>query len=111
MLARAPTVLLVNKAGERLLGKPEAEMIGQPASAQPEALRGVGIDQRLDQQVPLDLTFRNESGAAVALGSLFRGKPVILNLVYYKCPMLCTLVLNGLLSATSGSLAAAEPVR
>lgn len=73
--------------------------IGQPAQAQPEALRGVGIDQHLDQQVPLDLTFRNESGAAVTLGSLLRGKPVILNLVYYKCPMLCTLVLNGLLSA------------
>ena len=73
--------------------------IGQPAQAQPEALRGVGIDQHLNQPVPLDLTFRNESGAAVTVGSLLRGKPVILNLVYYKCPMLCTLVLNGLVSA------------
>lgn len=73
--------------------------VGQPASAQPEALRGIGIDQRLDQQVPLDLTFRDEAGAPVTLGSLFHGKPVILNLVYYQCPMLCTLVLNGLVSA------------
>jgi protein SCO1/2 len=73
--------------------------MGQPASVQPEALRGVGIDQRLDQAVPLDLVFRDETGAAVTLGSLLRGKPVILNLVYYECPMLCTLVLNGLLGA------------
>ena len=74
-------------------------VIGQPATAQPEALRGVGIDQRLDQQVPLDLVFRDEAGQAVTLGSLLRGKPVILNLAYFKCPMLCTLVMNGLLSA------------
>jgi protein SCO1/2 len=73
--------------------------VGLPATAQPEALRGVGIDQRLDQQVPLDLVFRDEQGQAVSLASLMRGKPVILNLVYYDCPMLCTLVLNGLLSA------------
>ncbi len=73
--------------------------VGQPATAQPEALRNVGIDQRLDQQVPLDLAFRNEAGETVTLGSLLRGRPVILNLVYYECPMLCTLVLNGLLSA------------
>ena len=73
--------------------------VGQPAAAQPEALRGVGIDQRLDQQVPLDLVFNDENGRAVTLGSLLHGKPVILNLVYYRCPMLCTLVLNGLLSA------------
>ena len=73
--------------------------VGQPAAAQPDALRGVGIDQRLDQQVPLDVVFRDETGAPVAFGSLLRGKPVILSLVYYRCPMLCTLVLNGLLSA------------
>jgi len=73
--------------------------VGQSATAQPEMLRGVGFDQRLDQQVPLDLVFRNEDGEAVTLGSLFRGKPVILQLAYYRCPMLCTLVLNGLLSA------------
>jgi len=73
--------------------------VGQPASAQPAALRDVGLDQRLGERVPLDLTFRDESGAPVVLGSLFRGRPVVLNLVYYKCPMLCTLVLNGLLSA------------
>ena len=74
-------------------------VIGQPASAQPEMLRGIGIDQRLNQQVPLDVVFRDESGADVTLGSLLRGKPVLLSLVYYECPMLCTLVMNGMLSA------------
>lgn len=61
-------------------------------------LRDVGFDQHLGQQVPLDLTFRDESGQPVPLGRYF-DKPVILTLVYYDCPMLCTLTLNGLTSA------------
>ncbi|MGH7790082.1 MAG: SCO family protein, partial [Candidatus Binatia bacterium] len=69
------------------------------ADTRPPELRGVGIEQRLNQQVPLDLPFRNEAGETVTLGSLMRGKPVILSLVYYQCPMLCTLTLNGLVSA------------
>ena len=77
----------------------EQPVPGRPAAAQPEALRGVGFDQRLNEQVPLDLAFRDESGTPVELGSLFRGKPVILSLAYYRCPMLCTLVLNGLVGA------------
>jgi protein SCO1/2 len=72
---------------------------GLPAGVRPEALRDVGFDQRLDESIPLDLTFRDEAGRPVTLGSLFRGRPVILNLAYYRCPMLCTLVLNGLLSS------------
>ncbi len=67
--------------------------------ALPGALQGVGIDQRLDQQLPLSLTFRDEVGRDVALGSFFHGKPVILALVYYRCPMLCTQILNGLESS------------
>ena len=62
----------------------------------PAALDGVRIDQRLNEQVPLDLVFRDETGHAVKLGDYFGGKPVILALVYYECPMLCTLTLNGL---------------
>ncbi len=62
----------------------------------PPALKGVGIDQRLNAQVPLDLMFRDEDGRSVRLGDYFGSKPVILALVYYKCPMLCTLTLNGL---------------
>ena len=68
--------------------------------ALPGALAGVGIDQKLDQQVPLQLTFTNEAGASVPLSSFFHsGKPVILALVYYRCPMLCTQILNGLESS------------
>ncbi|MBI1927913.1 SCO family protein [Candidatus Poribacteria bacterium] len=72
---------------------------GLNASAQPDILREVGIDQRLNEQVPLDLVFRDETGKLVRLGDYFGEKPVILSLVYYECPMLCTLVLNGLLKS------------
>jgi protein SCO1 len=65
----------------------------------PALLRNVGIDQNLDGQVPLDATFRDENGKAVELRSYFDGKPVILSLVYYECPMLCTQELNGLLNS------------
>ncbi len=66
----------------------------------PPGLEGVGIDQRLNEQVPLNLAFRDEQGKAVKLGDYFHdGRPVVLNLVYYECPMLCTEVLNGLTSA------------
>ncbi len=67
---------------------------GQPYD-RPPALRGVGIEQKLNYQVPLDLTFLDESGKTVRLSDYFHGKPVILSLVYYKCPMLCNLVMNG----------------
>ena len=68
--------------------------------ALPGALAGVGIDQKLDQQVPLNLSFTNEAGATVPLSSFFHShKPVILALVYYRCPMLCTQILNGLESS------------
>jgi len=66
----------------------------------PPGLEGVGLDQRLNEQVPLNLTFRDEQGRAVKLGDYFHaGRPVVLNLVYFQCPMLCTEVLNGLTSA------------
>lgn len=75
--------------------------LAAPATSdvQPTELRDVGIAQRLNQPVPLDLAFRDEAGETVTLRSLMRGKPVILSLAYYECPMLCTLVLNGLVSA------------
>ena len=69
------------------------------AAILPQQLRGVGIDQRLNNQVPLDLKFRDETGQTVTLGSYFGKKPVILSLVYYTCPMLCTMAENGLLNA------------
>ncbi len=65
----------------------------------PSILSKVGIDQRLDQQLPLDLAFTNEAGKPVRLGDYFGSKPVIVSLVYYQCPMLCNQVLDGLTSA------------
>jgi len=59
----------------------------------------IGFDQRLDEQVPLDLAFRDEAGKTVRLGDYFNHKPVILAPVYYQCPMLCDQVLNGLAGA------------
>ena len=70
-----------------------------PSDRIPEQLRDVGIDQRLDAAVPLDLPFVDESGRAVRLGDYFGGKPVLLALAYFNCPMLCTQVLNGLAAA------------
>src|SRR5437763_1397367 len=66
------------------------------AEGLPPILQGVGFDQHLDHQLPLDLSFADETGQAVHLGDYFHGRPVILVLAYYQCPRLCTLVLNGL---------------
>jgi protein SCO1/2 len=66
---------------------------------QASILKDVGIDQKLDVQVPPDLVFRDEQGRDVRLGDYFGKRPMILALVYYKCPMLCTMVLNDLTRA------------
>lgn len=70
----------------------------------PAYLKDVGIDQKLGAQLPLDLTFRDETGKPVKLAEYFDGqkKPVILTLVYYSCPQLCTLVLNDLNRGMNG---------
>ena len=68
----------------------------QNVGVKPELLQQAGIDQKLNNQVPLDLTFRDEHGNSVKLDQFFDGKPVVLTLVYYNCPMLCTQVLNAL---------------
>lgn len=72
---------------------------GAVSSGLPKALQEVGIDQKLNHQLPLDLVFRNENGEPVKLGDYFGKKPVVLSLVYYECPMLCTQVLNGMVSS------------
>src|SRR5499426_3310523 len=69
----------------------------QPAGVRPPVLKDIGIDQLLNNQVPLDLEFRDESGRTVKLTEYFKDKPVVLSLVYYNCPQLCTQVLTGLL--------------
>jgi len=72
------------------------------AAVLPPGLRNVSLEQKLNQQVPLDLTFRDDSGPEMPLSSYFSGKPVILALVYYQCPMLCTQILNGLAISLRG---------
>src|ERR1700722_14961251 len=79
-----------------LPGIAAAQKMGIPAASLPMMVQGVGIDQNLNAQIPLELAFKDETGQAVRLGQYFRGKPVVLALVYYECPGLCDLVLNGL---------------
>ncbi len=71
-------------------------------STQPALLDGIGIDQQLGAQIPADLIFRDETGREVRLGDYFGKRPIVLALVYYKCPMLCTLVLNDLTRGLNG---------
>ena len=80
---------------------PGANTAGEPSAATPGVLARVGIDQKLNQQIPLDLVFTDETGREVKLGEFFGKRPVILALVYYECPMLCTQVLNGIATALS----------
>ena len=76
---------------------PASAVFGQETGfgGAPDILDEVGVDQLLDEQVPLDLVFQNETGERVRLGNFFGDRPVILTLVYYDCPMLCTMILNG----------------
>jgi protein SCO1/2 len=66
------------------------------ANDQPPLLSGVGFDQKLNQQMPLDVTFRDETGSPVKLAQYFGKKPVLISFAYYSCPMLCTIMLDGL---------------
>jgi protein SCO1/2 len=74
-------------------------ILSPPANVRPPGLKDVGIQQNLNQQIPPELTFQDDLGRPVRLGDYFGKKPVILNLVYYNCPMLCGEVLSGLESA------------
>ena len=66
-------------------------------NVRPAVLDDIGIDQKLDAQVPLDAVFRDEDGNVIRLNDLMQGRPVVLSLVYYGCPQLCTIVLNNML--------------
>lgn len=95
-LAIASSVLLL--ALLACLRPASAQLTGpvQNIGVRPELLKEVGIDQKLNSSIPLDLLFRDETGTPVKLSRYFGRKPVVLSLVYYNCPMLCTQVLNGL---------------
>jgi protein SCO1 len=72
---------------------------GPSSNEKPPLLREIGFDQRLGNALPLDAPFVDETGAPVRLGHYFGKRPVVLSLVYFDCPMLCTISLNGLSSA------------
>jgi protein SCO1 len=90
LAAAAAFLSLAPGAGAQLASDPM-----QSVGVRPELLKNVGIDQKLNQTIPLNLAFRDENGQTVQLAQFFAQKPVILTLVYYNCPMLCTQVLNG----------------
>jgi protein SCO1/2 len=90
--AAAPVLAQVAPYGEKTMGDPAQDRL-------PDVLNTVKIDQRLGQQLPLDATFRDETGKTVKLGDYFGKKPVILSLVYYQCQILCMEDLNGLVGA------------
>lgn len=90
--AVAPALAQVAPYGEKTMGDPAQDHL-------PDVLNTVKIDQRLGQQMPLDASFRDETGKAVKLGDYFGKKPVILSLVYYQCQILCMEDLNGLVGA------------
>lgn len=89
-LALAPSLVCAQYRPPRL------DESTRPASEKPAVLKEVGIDQKLGNQIPLDAKFRDETGKEVTLADYAGDKPIILSLVYYGCPLLCTQVLNGL---------------
>ncbi len=104
MVKRTVKTIAVAAAGWLLAsGMAVAQGMGgpvyKPATPPPQILGNISIDQNLKQQVPLDLPFKDENGREVKLSDYFGSKPVILSLVYYECPMLCTETLNGMVSA------------
>lgn len=96
VLARAVTLLLLASVAGAQGMAPDA---APPVHERPPGLKNVGVEQRLNQELPLDLTFQDESGKTVRLGQYFGSKPVVLSFVYYRCPMLCPELLMGLESA------------
>lgn len=90
-------------AGAVALAQPYQDRQAAVASSVlPPGLRNVGLDQNLNAQAPLAVVFRDEAGREKPLASYFGNRPVVLALVYYQCPMLCTQVLNGLVRSLRG---------
>ena len=94
VLAPLALLALPAVAAAQLGPKPPPMAVGQP-----DILQEIGWDQKLGDKIPLDLAFKDETGREVVLGDYFGDKPVVLSLVYYECPMLCTISLNGLARA------------
>ncbi len=103
-IAAAAVLLIVAPATAQMTGAPTAGYRsdpGVPSTTMPTALREIGFDQNIDQKLPLDATFRDETGKTVTLGSYYGQRPVLLAFIYYECPMLCTQVLNAMTATIS----------
>ena len=74
----------------------QRDLLNMRGIDRPAPLKEVGIDQKLNSQLPLDAHFRDEAGRDVRLGDYFGKRPVVMALAYYDCPMLCTQILNGM---------------
>jgi protein SCO1 len=99
LIFAAPVLLAIAFLSTVAAAQMNNGIMGAPANTRPPRLENVGIEQHLDAQVPPDLTFRDDAGKTVKLGDYFGHKPLILNLVYYNCTMLCGEALAGLSSA------------
>jgi protein SCO1/2 len=94
--ALVPSIATAQMTGAPTAGYRPAP--GAVASTIPAPLRAVGFDQKVNERLPLDASFRDEKGRQVRLGDYFGSKPVVVAFVYYACPMLCTQVLNAVAS-------------
>jgi protein SCO1/2 len=102
-IATTIAVVLVFSCGNVVLGQRFSSVpYGTPAGSSPtaELIGSVGIEQHLGAQLPLDTVLRDEQGREIKLGDFFKHQPVIVMLVYFRCPMLCTQVLNGFLKSS-----------
>ena len=94
VLLCAPVFAQVSSYGDKQSGDNAGDQL-------PQVLQRVGVAQRLNQPLPLDAAFVDETGKAVKLGDYFGKRPAIVSLVYYTCPMLCSEELDGLTGALS----------
>jgi protein SCO1/2 len=91
-------MLLLQTAAASAAMMPTAEPVAAPGSA----ITQVSIQQKLGSSLPMDVTLRDEAGQTVQIGKYFGSRPVLLAFAYYECPMLCTLVLNGIVRVLNG---------
>ena len=99
MAAGAVSALLCGFAAAQVSSYGDKEEGPNSGNQLPTVLQRVGVEQHLNQMLPLDAQFVDDTGKAVRLGDYFGKRPAILSLVYYNCPMLCSEEMDGLASA------------
>jgi protein SCO1/2 len=98
-IVRLALVLAAFVAADALRADTGAAADSARLDLRPKILQSVGISQRIGERIPLDAILQDEDARSVRLGDYFRGKPVVLVLAYYNCPMLCTQVFGGLVES------------